>query len=90
MMGTVISMVAMFEGLQTQKDQVGLRLSVAMTATFVGLLLANTIIAPLGDRLAARQSAKKKELDALFEILVFINSGEPLSFLREEVKSRAA
>lgn len=90
MIGTVISMVSMFQGLESQQSEVGLKLSVAMTATFLGLLLSNAIISPAADRLTVRHMAKKKELDAICEILGFIHAGEPASFVREEIKSRAA
>ncbi len=90
MLGTVISMVSMFQGIEGNKSEIGMQLSVAMTATFVGLLLANVVISPLADRITVRHLSKKKELESLCEVLIFIHAGEPVSFVKGEIQSRAA
>jgi flagellar motor component MotA len=90
MLGTVVSMVAMFHGLDGAKSELGLQLSVAMTATFAGLFLSNALISPIADRLFIRHLGRRKELDSLLEILMFIHSREPVSFVREEITNRVA
>jgi flagellar motor component MotA len=53
MTGTVMGIVNVFYALDQNKDSIGLNLSMAMTATFLGLILANVLISPLADRLDA-------------------------------------
>jgi chemotaxis protein MotA len=90
MTGTVIGMIKLFSTLDSNKSSVGSALSTAMTATFLGLVLANIFIAPIADRLHIRHVAHQRVLDNCYEILLLINQGEPSALIREELNERSA
>lgn len=90
MVGTVMGMITLFANLDTAKDKIGSSLSIAMTATLMGLILANMVISPLADRLHVRQVSQQRLLDHVYEILLLIHRGEPASLIGEEMKDRAA
>lgn len=81
MIGTVMGMIQLFEGLGggTEQSQVGMQLALAMTATFYGLLLANWLIIPLADRLEANEEIKRGDLELLIKTLVAVRSERPQS-----------
>jgi chemotaxis protein MotA len=90
MIGTVMGMVALFSALDENRDGIGGHLSMAMTATFLGLILTNGLISPLADRLQVRHVQEQRFLDSVYEILLLINRGEALSLINDEVSERAA
>lgn len=90
MTGTVMGMIGLFGTLDNNKGNIGQSLSLAMTATFLGLIMTNAVISPLADRLHVKQINKHRMLDNIYEILLLINQGEPLSLIKEELKDRAA
>lgn len=90
MIGTVMGMVALFAALDQNRAGIGGHLSMAMTATFLGLVLANGLIAPLADRLQVRHVHEQRFLDSIYEILLLINRGEAASLIDGEVRERAA
>ncbi len=90
MIGTVIGMIALFAQLDSSKENIGSNLSLAMTATFFGLLLTNAIISPLADRLHVHQLNQQRSLDMVYEILLLINRGEPTALIKEELNERTA
>jgi chemotaxis protein MotA len=81
MAGTVMGMVTLFSDIDTNKSNIGSSLSIAMTATFLGLVLANLFVAPLADRVHVRQMSQENLNERLCEILSLINQGEPPSLL---------
>ena len=90
MIGTVIGMIALFAKLDQKKDHLGVSLSMAMTATFLGLVLTNAVISPLADRLHVQHLREQRYLDNIYEILLLINRGEPASLIRGEMNQRVA
>lgn len=90
MTGTVMGMVSLFSVLDTAKGNIGIHLSTAMTATFLGLALANGVVSPLADRLQVVQMADVKVLDSVYEVLLLINRGEAAILINQELASRAA
>lgn len=90
MAGTVMGMIALFSSLDAKPDSIGADLALAMTATFFGLVLSNALIAPLADRLQVQQVRDQRLYQAIYEILLLINGGEPISLVTDEVNSRAA
>lgn len=91
MMGTVIGLIELFGKLgASNKDALGPALAVAMTATFYGLFLANALIMPITDRLHVEAIHRKKQLNAIYEILILINMREPSSMVVEEIEHRAS
>ena len=90
MAGTVMGMIALFSSLDQQSDSIGADLALAMTATFFGLILANAFVAPLADRLQVQQVRDQRLYQAIYELLLLINAGEPVSLVHDEVQSRAA
>lgn len=82
MIGTVMGMIALFANLNSEnKLFIGQALSVAMTATFYGLMLANMIILPLADRLQIQHQSTSNRNELIFTALLKINKSEPVSFL---------
>jgi chemotaxis protein MotA len=83
MLGTVMGMVSLFATLSgDNKSQVGINLAIAMTATFYGLLLANTVITPLSDRLHVQSLEWKKRNEVTLNILLLINEEEPYEIIQ--------
>lgn len=89
MTGTVMGMITLFSSLDSNKDSIGSALSIAMTATFMGLILANILISPLADRLHVRQVNQQRILENMYELLLLINQGEPAALIKEELNERA-
>jgi chemotaxis protein MotA len=89
MTGTVMGMITLFSSLDANKNSVGTALSIAMTATFMGLILANILISPLADRLHVRHVNQQRMLENMYELLLLINQGEPTALIREELNERA-
>ncbi len=82
MTGTVMGMISLFANLNSDnKAAIGEALSVAMTATFYGLMYANFILLPLADRLHIRHKAITNRNDLVLNALLKINRSEPLSFI---------
>jgi chemotaxis protein MotA len=81
MIGTVMGMIRLFEGLgsNVQQSAVGRQLAFAMTATLYGLLVSNLIIVPLADRLDSNEECKRADLEILIKTLVAIGSNRPRS-----------
>lgn len=90
MTGTVMGMISLFSTLDDNKGNIGAALSIAMTATFFGLVLANLLIAPLADRLHVREVQHHRIHKNLYEVLLLINQGEPSTLVKEEMNERAA
>jgi len=90
MVGTVMGMVSLFANLDQNRGNIGANLSLAMTATFFGLIVANTILSPIADRVHVRQVHQHRFIASVYEILLLINRDEPVSLIQEEVNSRAA
>ncbi|MFP5518873.1 MAG: MotA/TolQ/ExbB proton channel family protein [Bdellovibrionia bacterium] len=90
MTGTVMGMISLFSALDANRNNIGSALSVAMTATFFGLILANVFISPLADRLHVKQVNQHRILDNMYELLLLINQGEPTALIKEELNERAA
>lgn len=90
MTGTVMGMISLFATLDANKSTVGQALSTAMTATFLGLVLANLLISPLADRLHVKQVNQQRMLENMYELLLLINQGEPAALIKEELNERAA
>lgn len=90
MAGTVMGMIALFSSLDSKPDRIGAELALAMTATFFGLVLSNALIAPLADRLQVQQVRDQRLYQAIYELLLLINGGEPQALVADEVNQRAA
>jgi chemotaxis protein MotA len=90
MTGTVMGMVTLFSNLDNNKSNIGSSLSMAMTATFLGLIVTNLIVSPLADRLHVKQVNEQRLHESIYEVLLLINRGEAASLIREEVNDRAS
>ncbi len=90
MTGTVMGIVSVFNSLDKNKSAIGANLAVAMTATFMGLVLANFVIAPLADRLSVRQIRQERLIQGLYEVALLINRGEAVVLIEGEVHDRVA
>lgn len=90
MMGTVMGMISLFSELDSADANVGQNLALAMTATFFGLFVANGFLNPLADRLHIREVSFKRLCMNIYELLLLINSDEPVELVEEEVKQRVA
>ena len=90
MTGTVIGMIGLFAELDKNRESIGHHLSMALTATFLGLIIANLVVSPLGDRLQIHQANAQQTNTHLYEILLLINNREPNVLVEEEINGRAA
>jgi chemotaxis protein MotA len=90
MLGTVMGMIELFSSLDQNQDKIGSALSVAMTATFLGLIISNLVISPIADRLHVRHLKEQRVSTGLYELMLLINSNQPSTLINEEIKGRAA
>jgi chemotaxis protein MotA len=90
MVGTVMGMIGLFAELESAKDSIGAHLSVAMTATFYGLILSNAVIGPLADRLEINLSRTSRANQTILDIILLINRNEPLSIIEDELYARVS
>ena len=90
MTGTVMGIVNVFYALDQNKDSIGMNLSVAMTATFLGLILANIIISPLADRIFVKQVREERLCESIYQVVLLINRDEPAVLIQGEINERAA
>lgn len=90
MTGTVIGMVSLFQSLDGNKQAIGPSLALAMTATFMGLVLANGLVMPLADRLQLKYTQDKSHITNIYQILLLIGQNEPQNLVEDEVEKRAA
>lgn len=90
MTGTVMGLVSLFSVLGSNQAALGPALALAMTATFLGLIMSNCIVTPLADHLHVKHVQNEKLYTAIFQILILINRGEPPSLIKDEVNYRAA
>jgi chemotaxis protein MotA len=90
MIGTVMGMITLFSSLDSNKNNIGQALSIAMTATLMGLILTNLLISPLADRLHVKQVNQQRLFENIYELLLLINQGEPAALIKEELNERAA
>lgn len=90
MAGTVIGVVTLFQSLGNDRERLGAALALAMTATFLGLIVANAVVMPLADRLQMKCSKEKLYFQNVYQILLLINQNELSEFIADEVKARAA
>jgi len=83
MIGTVLGMMGLFDGLGTGGSKnIGGQLAVAMTATFYGLILSNLLILPLADRLEAKEEEKKAILEQILKVFITIHQNQPKKIAR--------
>lgn len=90
MTGTVMGMVALFANLDSNKENIGTNLAMAMTATFFGLILTNTLLGPLADRLHVRHIHEQRLYSNIYKILLLINQSEPISLITDEMEMKVA
>lgn len=91
MTGTVMGLVTMFSQLAPDKQaNMGESLALAMTATFYGLILANTLILPLADRLSVMQISRTRFNDYVFRALILVHRGEASSVIEDKIHAFAA
>jgi chemotaxis protein MotA len=90
MTGTVMGLVSLFSVLGTNQAGLGPALALAMTATFLGLIVANCVVTPLADHLHIKHMQNERLYTGIFQILILINRGEASALIKDEVESRAA
>ena len=91
MTGTVVGLVALFSSLTAEnRGNIGPSLALALTATFYGLILANTILMPLADRLQVSHQTQAKLNERIFNVLILIHEGKPASIIKEKLDDQAA
>jgi chemotaxis protein MotA len=90
MLGTVMGMIDLFSNLDNNKGQIGHDLSMAMTATLLGIILSNMVISPIADRLHSLHMKEQRLNISIYELLLMINSNQSVVLIEEEIKGRAA
>lgn len=88
MIGTVIGMVSLFQSLDGNKQSIGPALALAMTATFLGLVVANAFVMPFADHLQLKHTEEKQNLTHIYQILLLIGQDEPQELVEDEVIKR--
>jgi len=90
MAGTVMGMISLFSNLDSNKENIGSHLAIAMTATFLGIVLTNMVISPLADRLHIKQLKYQKSNNNIYNILLLIHRKEPLVLIEGELGEKSA
>ncbi len=85
MMGTIIGLIAVMKkmGVDTGIENVGPNMAVALITTLYGIFLANYVIHPISDNLAARSEKDLKIRRIIAEAIVLIQQKEDPIYVRE-------
>lgn len=79
--GTVLGLIHLMKGLSEGADpkETGLRMAVALVATFYGIIMANVLISPIGDRIAS--NLKEDENLAEISLNTIIMMSENVNYI---------
>jgi len=88
LIGTVIGMIALLQAIGVEGgDNIGPAMSVALMATFYGIVLSNVVFAPLGEFLGKKSRDELLVRRMIIEGLMLIHEGRPSKHVAEKVKS---
>lgn len=86
MIGTLIGLVVMLGNLQNP-DQLGPSMAVALITTFYGALVANVIVAPMGERLQTKNDEEVLQKELMIEGVLSIQAGDNPRIVEEKLKA---
>ncbi len=86
--GTVIGMIALLQAIgEDGGANIGPAMSVALMATFYGIVLSNVVFAPIGEFLGKKSQDELILRRMIIEGLMLIHEGRPSKYVEEKVKS---
>lgn len=76
--GTVLGLIHMMKGLSEGSDprDTGLKMAIALVATFYGILVANILVNPIGDKIISSVKEDEKLANLMLEIIISYAKGE--------------
>ncbi len=80
LMGTILGLVSLMRSLGESRDprEVGMRMGVALIATFYGILFANLVIGPAGERILKVAMEEKQEGEFALESIILACERTPI------------
>ncbi|MDE5798137.1 MAG: MotA/TolQ/ExbB proton channel family protein, partial [Treponemataceae bacterium] len=75
MLGTVIGLIGMLNNLE-DKSSLGPNMAVALITTLYGSMLANWLVAPFANKLAAQNAAEMASMEMVIEGVLSIQAGD--------------
>jgi len=86
MIGTLIGLVVMLGNLQNP-DQLGPSMAVALITTFYGAVVANVVVAPMGERLRTKNDEEILQKELMIEGVLSIQAGDNPRIVEEKLKA---
>jgi chemotaxis protein MotA len=86
MIGTLIGLIVMLENLQNP-EQLGPSMAVALVTTFYGAVLANAVVAPMGERLRTKNDEEILQKELMIEGVLSIQAGDNPRIVEEKLKA---
>lgn len=86
MIGTLIGLVVMLGNLDNP-DQLGPSMAVALITTFYGALVANVVVAPMGERLRTKNEQEVLQKELMIEGVLSIQAGDNPRIVEEKLKA---
>lgn len=89
MVGTVLGLVALFYGLNTEagKAKLGINMSIALITTLYGLLISNLIFQPIADNLLSRLMSEMRLRRIILRGILMISEGHDPVIIEEVLVS---
>lgn len=89
LIGTVMGMITLLGSLGQEgaETRVGASMSVAMSATLYGVIVANLVVLPVADNLIFRTQKTTAKRQMIIEGILHIRKGAPVVFVREMLLS---
>lgn len=87
LMGTVIGMVALLQGLGQEGSNLGKSMSVALLTTLYGVMLSNGVLVPIAENLTQQTADDHLLRNMIVEGVMLIQQDKPSSFIEEKLNS---
>jgi chemotaxis protein MotA len=87
MIGTLVGLVIMLDGLGADASKLGTGLAMAMLTTLYGVLIARLIFQPAGDKTAQREEILHFRNCLMMEGFVMLAENQTASFIRDRISS---
>ncbi len=87
--GTVLGLIHMMKGLSEGSDprDTGLKMAIALVATFYGILVANIFVNPLGDKIISTVREDQKLAVLMLELVISYAEGEDYMTALERINN---
>jgi chemotaxis protein MotA len=87
MIGTLVGLVIMLDGLGADASKLGTGLAMAMLTTLYGVLIARLVFQPAGDKTAQREEILHFRNCLMMEGFVMLAENQTASFIRDRISS---